>query len=279
MEMLTESKLIILGGDGIIAKSIKELEISENIQFYSRNSINHFDLNNLENFNYCQFDKNCTILFLSAISKPTNCQINKADSYIINVEKTSQAIENFLEQGCQLIFASTDMVYGNNPEKIFIESDSVNPTCYYSEWKSIIEEKYIKNQNFKILRFSQCINAHDSFSLYIKNSINLNDCITIFDGFCRNIFDSELFQNLILNIMTNKEFKILNVGGDKNIDRNEFEKCLSEVYSNINLTKYNPNNIDLISKISISNNKLKEYLLTNKIEFNFNNWLKKIKSK
>lgn len=278
MEMLNEKKLVVLGGDGIIASSIKEFDYRFNIDFFSRNSIlNNFDLSNPSNFDYRKFSKNNIILFLSAISKPIICQTNKTESYKINVINTIEAIQNLLNTGATIIFASTDMVYGYTQKKIFYETDEKNPTCNYSEWKSFIEEFFFKYENFKIFRFSQCVNSTDSFSKYVKNCIIEDEDISIYKGFCRNIFDSNLLQNLMHAIVFKSiDFKILNIAGDENIDRIKFVTWISQIYPKITLLDYKSNDVDLISKISLSNNELKKFISEKKIEFDFNNWLKKI---
>lgn len=275
---MLNKKMIIIGGDGIISSGIKQYNYDFDIQYFSRNSIiNKFDLGDINDFDFHKFDNNHIILFLSAISKPIICENHKDDSYKINVINTKNSINNFLKSGATVIFASTDMVYGNNPHKIFVESDIVNPSCNYSEWKSIIEQQFYINENFKILRFSQCINSFDSFSKYVEMSILNKSNISIFQKFNRNIFDSSLLQKLITKLRTNShDFKVLNVGSDKNHDRAEFAHWINTIYPNTTLLKYKSNNIDLISKISISNRNLKKLISENSIEFNYNYWLNKI---
>jgi dTDP-4-dehydrorhamnose reductase len=280
MEMLN-STLFILGGNGIIGSSIKELYFNNNnVKFLSRDSIiNPFDLSQPTKFSYDSISKNDQVLLLSAISKPVDCE-NLSISNLINVINTKIVIKNILERGAHLIFASSDTVYGGGDQKTYNENDILNPKSKYAEQKAIIEEKFKNCLNFSVFRFSQCLSGYDSFSKYLIESINNNQEISINTGFYRNIFDQFLLKLLIDRILLNSSRpSIMNIGGDICEDRYDFFEKLILYYPKITLKKYEDNNKDKIAKIKISNKVMKSYLSINEYKFNYGYFINKIINK
>jgi dTDP-4-dehydrorhamnose reductase len=279
MEMLNK-KILIIGSDGIIGTGIKNSNLyTKDIEYFSRSSNNNFfDLNSLDSINFNYFNENHIVIFLSAISKPGLCEKDKFNSYKINVVNTAEAIKKIINNGSHVIFSSTDMVYGYNEDKLYHENDELNPSCNYSEWKAIIEQMFLSNIKFSTIRFSQCINIHDSFSKYIQDCIINKKEIELYNNFKRNIFDSSLITNLIATILKNGvKFKTLNIGGDENVNRLAFEKWIHPFYQNIKLINFKNNQKELISTIRISNDNLKKFLSLEKINFDYNNWINNIK--
>ena len=278
---MLKKKIIIIGSDGIIGSGLKKSNIPvEEIIYFSRSSSNnYFDLSNLESINFNYFNENHIVIFLSAISKPGICENDKFNSYNINVKNTADAIERIINKGSHVIFSSTDMVYGYNENKVYNEQDELNPSCYYSEWKAKIEQMFLLNEKFSIIRLSQCININDSFSKYVQECIINKKEIELYKNFKRNIFDSNLFSNLLVAILKKGVgFKILNIGGDENVNRLEFERWINPIYSNIKLVNFENNQKELISTIKISNKNLKKYLDIEKINFDYHNWINNIKT-
>lgn len=281
MEML-KKKVLIFGSDGIIGNGIRnDFHESNFVDFYSRMSLTKkFDLNHLNEFNLNEINSESIILFLSAVSRPAECENLLNNSYEINVLRTIEAIDKLLNKGAHVIFSSSDTVYGGSENLKFNEDHQVNPKSKYSEWKVIVEEKFINHENFSVIRFSQCINLFDSFSNYISNSIKNETAISILNNYYRNIFDQELLSLFIMKLtITNEKFKILNFGSDLCENRSSFFNLIKDKISDIKLEEFNPNNRDKITKIFIDNSRLKSYLNIKEISFNYENWLDKILNK
>ena len=281
MEMLKNSSLFILGANGIIGSTIKELYFNNSrVKFLSRDSIiNPFDLSQPEKFSYDSILKNDQVLLLSAISKPVDCE-NLSISNLINVLNTEIVIKNILERGAHLIFASSDTVYGGDDQKTFNECDTLNPKSKYAEQKAIIEDKFNSCKNFSVFRFSQCLSGYDSFSKYLIKSISNNEVISINSGYYRNIYDQFLLKLLIDRILLDSNIpSIMNIGGDVCEDRLEFYEKLNLFYPKVILKEYEDNNKDKIAKIKISNKVMKNYLNISEFKFNYEYFLERISNK
>jgi dTDP-4-dehydrorhamnose reductase len=280
MEVLN-NKLVVLGSNGIIGSSIKEIYYNnKKILFLSRNTFkNPFDLNDPSKFSYENILENDQVLLLSAISKPLECE-NSPISHLINVINTEIVINNILNKGAFLIFASSDTVYGGHENKIFYENDKLNPKSKYAEQKAIIEEKFSHHPNFSVFRFSQCLTGFDSFSKYLISSIKNNDEISIINGFYRNIFDQFLLKLLIDKILIDfNRPKIMNIGSDICENRGNFFNKLIQYYPKLRLIDYEENKKDKISKIHISNSVIKNYLNIIENKFNYDYFINKVTNK
>lgn len=265
-------KIAILGSNGIIGAGLRKLDSDQKFHYFSRNSKNYFF--NLEDselsssvLNLGQGD---IVLFLSAISKPTEVEFNKKVSLELNYYKTIKHIEKLTNKGVFVLFASTDQVYGDS-ELIKNENCDINPVNFYSYTKVLVEEYFNKNEYFKAFRFSQCLNGRDSFSLYCKNSLNQDEILILHSNYFRNIFTTDLLYEFLVKLHQRKfDFfdipNILNFGSSYPINRIEFAKFFSKV--EIKETK--SSNLFLKS-IKLDTSEL-EKLMGKKYLFDFENW-------
>lgn len=269
-------QIAILGSNGIIGSGIQKLDSDQKFLYFSRNS---FDYNfNLEDSklssSMLNLKKGDVVLFLSAISKPSEVEFNKNFSIELNYYKTTRHIEELIKRGIFILFASTDQVYGDS-DIIKNESDDIRPFNFYSYTKVLVEEYFIKNDNFKSLRFSQCVNGSDSFSLYCNNCLRDSELVVLHSNYFRNIFSTDLLYEFLIKLLQGDFHfynipKILNFGSSNSVNRSDFAKYFDKV----ELKEAKSSNLFLKS-IKLNTSEL-EKLMGKKYLFDFEFWNSKI---
>ena len=142
---LNETHLII-GGDGLIGKSIYNQLKKENKKVYyttrrytklRTNSI-YLDFNEGININ---FDPT-KIYICVGISDVQSCEKYPKKTWEINVKSTLNLIKKFHKMGSHIKFLSSDMVFGE--DQIFPKINSIkSPSTEYGRQKSKVEEKFL----------------------------------------------------------------------------------------------------------------------------------------
>lgn len=213
-------KVAIVGSSGYIAGFLKERFKSEecitqtiNID-RSKNSDLFIDLENAEIFDYSKLRGIDYIIFTAAISGPDLCAKEFERCWKINVTGTSFFIKNAIEQGCKVLFFSSDAVYGQDCDEIFDENSMTNASTPYGKMKKAVEDEFKKNPSFKAIRLSYVVSAKDKFTSYCLSCIRekrkaeifhpfYRNCITItdvLDSVCWLIKNWYIFDSFVLNI-------------------------------------------------------------------------------
>ncbi|MBN2373021.1 SDR family oxidoreductase [bacterium] len=170
---------------------------------------------------------------LAALSSPDKCHTNQELAKSINILGTKNLVDS-LPVSCKLIFTSTDLVF-DGEKGWYSESDSPNPTNYYSQTK--LEAEKITN-NFKgiycIVRLSLMFgwgdDNHQSFSDWIINSIRGEKTIGLYtDQFRTMIYVKH--AALILKWISESSIKgTVHLGGFDRISRYNFGIQLCEAF-------------------------------------------------
>ena len=105
------------------------------------------------------------IIFLASICNPTLCNESFDMAYNINVSKTRLLLKRFLDTGASVLFASSDVVYGNT-EKAVNEKSEINPIYSYAEMKAEIESYFSTHPNFFVMRMSNISSIQDNTLSY-----------------------------------------------------------------------------------------------------------------
>ncbi len=79
-----------------------------------------------------------TVIHSAAMSRPNDCELDKKSCHEINVNATGYLVEACKLTGSELIFMSTDMVFGDDGP--YTEEDKPCPVNYYGETKVMAEE-------------------------------------------------------------------------------------------------------------------------------------------
>lgn len=269
-------KVAIIGSNGIIGKGILDLDFNNRFLYYSRTSeVLYFNI--LDNFipdSLSLLSKGDLILFLPAISKPSECESNKLECLNFNYTQTVKFIEEFTKRGLNVLFASSDQVYGDS-SLLKYEFNEVAPQNFYAYSKILVEEYFQDHENFRSLRFSQCINGYDSFSQYCKNCYEKNYFVELFSDYHRNIFSSELLHTFLTKLLLgeinfNQIPKVLNFGSISSINRVDFSKYLkNHVIIDTECSQF------FLKSIKMDTTELQK-LIHFKYEFNFESWYTKL---
>ena len=223
------SKVIIVGHHGFIAQRLLATgKFREPIYTTSRNSNDqdslYLDLETPQSFDYASIESCDTIVLLAAISAPDECKNNFDHAYAVNVTGESYFIEHCMKRGARVVFASSDVVYGES-NKAVNESDDINPLGPYAGMKSEIEQKFIGSKLFKAIRFSYVFAKNDKFTSYVLDCIKKDEVCEVFEPFSRPVVYIEDVVDGIVSLCNNwniLESSTINFSGPKLLSRAEF---------------------------------------------------------
>ena len=216
---------IIVGSSGFIGSRLYKYSSQfTNTIGISRAQINKntikLDINNFKSKDLSFIDENKIIFFTSAISAPDKCENNYNESKKINVEATSNFIDQALSVGAKVLFFSSDVVYGE--QNYCDEKTKVNPVGRYAEMKNMVEDKFLSYPNFKTIRISYVFSQHDQFLQYLLKCIRSNQTAEIYKYLDRSIiFLNDVIYGCfkIAEIWNEIESNIINFGGPEVYDR------------------------------------------------------------
>jgi len=172
---------LIIGGDSVIGRYLNYELLKNNFNVYYTTRRNtkpftksiYFDLRDDFNLNL----KSSKVYILAGISDLISCENNPVETNAINVDAIINVAKKFYKQGSQILFFSSDMVFGETSSSPTIREKKI-PLTEYGRQKSIVEEELLSlGDNVTIFRMTKVVSIHTDF---IKNWIeNLNKNITI----------------------------------------------------------------------------------------------------
>lgn len=194
----------IIGAQGLIGLHLKKKFEAEQ----------HLTVHKSGNWNFSSVVENDTVFYLRAVSSPFDVMVNPISSKVINVLKTKEAISSMLYNGARVIFASSDVVYGDTQNSIADEETAVSPYGEYAIQKASVEEEFRHEVKFLSLRISSVVGEGSK----LRNLLLAQDTVGIFDPVIRtpiHISDLEALCNKLLTSDFRNDFPngILNVGG------------------------------------------------------------------
>ena len=157
-----------------------------------------------------------TYIIFAGITKPDECSLEPALSNQVNVINMSKMISSLLDLGKQVIFLSSDAVYEKATDSVN-ETSPIQPQYIYGIQKSIIEQFFKSNPNFKIIRLSYVLCTDD---ILFNPELYLNG-LPLYDNFFRSI----IFENDVYEVLQKYEAafgdmpKVLNVCGERCISK------------------------------------------------------------
>jgi nucleoside-diphosphate-sugar epimerase len=199
-----KTKVLVVGANGFLGTSLTSLDhkLIEFIPFPSHLSSLTTNISSFE-----------TVVYLRAVSSPTQVQLNPIESNLVNVLRTSRFIKECLRLGKRVIFSSSDVVYGDTGEDIANEVSELNPYGLYAKQKAQIETEFRDDPNFLALRISLIVGVGSKLRNILSNETNPE----IPDPVIRNPISVNSVVNLICELILNKEWdeklRVLNVGG------------------------------------------------------------------
>ena len=224
--MISKNKVVVTGGTGRFAQSLKKIKSKYKFIYPSKNSLNIINLNSIKQF--LKKEKPESVLHLAALSRPMSLHdknINKSIS--LNIIGTANLVSICSELNIKLIYFSTSYVYSGKKGN-YKENDPVLPWNNYA-WSKLGGECAVQMyKNSLILRV--CMTEKPFVHKNAFANVKLNF-----------IFHDELAK-ILIKIIDRKG--IINVGGPTKTVYN-FAK------------KYNPK----VKKIFIKKNSLYNFPL------------------
>ena len=214
-------RVVEKGGDKINALSRFELKLDQRPLYYN------FDAKSIGGTSIKEGD---VIIFAAAISEPSVVSAQFQKALAVNVESTGEFIETALGKGCNVLFLSSDAVYGD-VETGFDESHQVNPKGAYAEMKAVVEKRFEGNPNFKVLRLSYNFHKDDRFTEYLRQCAESGVEAEIFDPLTRAVVHRDDTVDAILNIAAdwdNAEGQYINCGGPEVMSRQRFTEIVKK---------------------------------------------------
>ncbi|ELR96428.1 NAD(P)-dependent oxidoreductase [Gloeocapsa sp. PCC 73106] len=244
-------KPLIVGIGGGVASRIAAAFTKKGISFAATSSRPlteywQLDLTRPREFDYSLVNSEHLVLLAAAISSPDRCQKEYEIARQTNVTGTLEFAQRCLEKGAQVLFFSSDTVYGaslpGNPT--FTETDTLNPLGEYAQMKAEAEASLLALGNVKIVRLSYVFFKQDKFTTYLSKCALNGQEAEVFDPFTRSMV---YIQDLIEAIEAYGDRwieihdKLINVGGPSPVSRWDFALKLQElVYPELKLLKIEP---------------------------------------
>lgn len=194
------------------------------------NSTLALDLARPELFDYAQINPADTVLLAAAISSPDVCAREHDRAWATNVTGTSEFIERVMARGGRVIFFSSDTVYGEQTVA-FDESAPCKPAGEYAEMKHAVEQRFLGNPLFKVVRLSYVFSQADKFTGYLAACAARGEEADIFHPFYRAIVHRrDVIEGVLALAQRWDEFPdaVFNFGGPDVLARTEFAHILQQ---------------------------------------------------
>jgi len=193
--MFSKNKIVVTGGTGRFAQSLKKIKCKYKFIYPSKNSLNIINLNSIKKF--LKKEKPKSVLHLAALSRPMSLHdknINKSIS--LNIIGTANLVRICSQLNIKLIYFSTSYVYSGKKGN-YKENDPVLPWNNYA-WSKLGGECAVQMyKNSLILRVSMTEKPFIHKKAFANVKLNF-------------LFHDELVK-ILIKILDKKG--IINVGG------------------------------------------------------------------
>lgn len=234
-------KIAIVGSGGYIAGFLiyaleKETAVSRILKIDQSAEADVFlSLTEPERFDYKTLEGIDCIVFTAAVSGPDQCANEFEACWKINVTGTEYFIREALRKNCNVLFFSSDAVFGDIPGEIYTECSETRAETPYGRMKKRIEDSFKDNPRFKAIRLSYVVSAKDRFVSYCLSCIREGKTAEIFHPFYRNcITVSDVVSTVLWLIGHWQEYgqTFLNVTGRELVSRVRIADELNRLYEN-----------------------------------------------
>jgi dTDP-4-dehydrorhamnose reductase len=189
------------------------------------------DLAQPELFDYEKIQAADTVLLTAAISSPDICAREHDRAWDTNVTGTGAFIERVMARGGRVIFFSSDTVYGEQ-SSAFDESAPCRPAGEYAEMKRAVEQRFLGNPLFKVVRLSYVFSRADKFTGYLAGCAARGEEADIFHPFYRAVVHrQDVIDGVLALAQRWEEFPgaVFNFGGPEALARTEFAHSLQQL--------------------------------------------------
>lgn len=223
-----KTKIALVGSSGYIAKHIIEELTKSNLKTeiikidQTEESDIVLQLNHPEEFDYEKLKDTDFIIFTAAISGPDKCAQEFDTCWNINVTSTEYFISKAIKMGINVLFFSSDAVFGDIPGYIYNEKSPTQAITAYGKMKKAIEDEFKECTNFKCIRLSYVVSENDRFISYCLSCIKNNEKADIFHPFYRNcITVTDVIKSILWLIQNWNNYNdfVLNIAGTELVSR------------------------------------------------------------
>lgn len=228
-------KTAIVGSSGYIAAYL--LKRFENVLKIDQapEADAHLNLVEAEKFDYSTLEGVDYVIFTAAISGPDICANEFEKCWNINVTGTEHFIKEAIAHGCNVLFFSSDAVFGDIPGEIYTELSETKANTPYGRMKKAVEDYFKGNPNFKAVRLSYVVSKNDRFVSYCLKCMDTGGTADIFHPFYRNcitISDVVNTVDWLINNWNSYGPQALNVTGTELVSRVRIADELNRLYDN-----------------------------------------------
>lgn len=202
----------IVGAGGIIGRNLREVILSRKKLL----------VHEAGKWNFESVSKGDFVFYLRAMSSPFAVMNDPDSSRSLNVTRTRKAISEMLMKGAKVVFASSDVVYGETLESYASEKTPTNPYGEYANQKASIETFFKDETNFLSLRISSVMGQGSKLQKLLANG----GVVEIFDPVIRTpIHIKDLrticFELIHSNFRDEFPYGVLNAGGNASMSHLE----------------------------------------------------------
>ena len=225
-------KLVIIGASGYIgtalsAKAKSPLEVV-GTSTEGRDNLTPFSLLHPEKFAELGIVRGDCVVLAAAISSPDICRNQPELARQVNVTGTSAVIASALARGANVIFFSSDTVYGESGVAID-EAGLCHPAGEYAEMKREVERRFLGEPGFKTVRLSYVFSRHDKFTKYLCACAAKGVAAEVFDPFDRAVvYRSDVVDGVLALVVRWDALAsdIVNFGGPALISRRRYAELV-----------------------------------------------------
>jgi len=235
-------KIFLIGSNSYLSKKLINRFNKEKFSFItvsstSNNSDIKLDLNHVNRFNFDVLRKNDLVIFLSAISSPDKCQKEFKTSFKINVTGTIKFIEESLNRKVNVLFFSSDTVFGSDNGQNDEDTLPISPVGEYAFMKLSVENYFKNEPNFKIFRLSYVFSWDDKFMQYLHHCKNKNIIAEIFHPFTRKmVYVQDVIDGILklVNKWDSSDMQIFNFCGSSQYSRLDIVRLYNKIVATVN---------------------------------------------
>lgn len=220
-------RLIVTGNNGLVSGRLYSQRCQLPIEtcFLSRTQSDApfgcFDLNNPDAFDYDNISHNDIVVLLAGVSQPDECEKKYLESLAINVSGTITLAEKMIQRGAKILFASSDIVYGETTGVVG-ENTPCRPVGNYGIMKHNVEQHFQRNPSFKSMRLSLVYSQHDKFTKYLSHCARNHLQAEIFHPILRNVVYIQDVIDAVVTLAIKWESvsaPVINMGGPELLSR------------------------------------------------------------
>ena len=242
------TKVFIFGGNSSLATEVRKFLVREEIHVLSYARSSNQSLIQVTNYSAParEISFGDTVIIFFAISSPRACEINPEASFAVNVTATNEVIREILRRGGNVVFISSDVVYGNTTN-VVTEMSPINPTGRYGIQKSLVEETWGGFKGFIAIRTSFNLSNNNGI---VKKFLS-GDQTTVLKNLHRNVLLTSDLSALIHQILMMPNIRwpqALNAGGNELIDIADYFTSMAKKMGYVGLQIVDWDSIDKACK-------------------------------